>query len=90
MFLVVCVSCETNENQPLFSLLITANVDPCEFRIFDSHGRQIAKDIVNTRNSLVFQWFEHNIIMRTFHYRNRKNLNNNLFISEGTAVSILK
>ena len=46
---IFCVSCETNDNQTLGSLLITANVDACEFRIFDSSGRQIAKDIYDSQ-----------------------------------------
>ena len=49
LFPVLLFSCETNDNQPLGSLLITANVDSCEFRIFDSQGRQIAKDIFDSQ-----------------------------------------
>jgi len=49
LLIVVFASCESNENKPLGSLLITANVDACEFRIFDSNGRQIAKDIYDSQ-----------------------------------------
>ena len=49
LIVVLLFSCKTNDNQPLGSLLITANVDACEFWIFDSTGRQIAKEIYDSQ-----------------------------------------
>ena len=46
---VLFTSCSLDESQEIGSLLITANVDACEFRIFDSNGRQIAKDIYDSQ-----------------------------------------
>ena len=49
LFPVLLFSCETNDNQPIGSLLISANVDTCEFWIFDSSGRQIAREIYDSQ-----------------------------------------
>ena len=46
---VLFASCSSEESQEIGSLLITANVDNCEFRIFDSTGRQIANEIYDSQ-----------------------------------------
>jgi len=46
---VLFASCSSEESQEIGSLLITANVDNCKFRLFDSNGRQIAKDVYDSQ-----------------------------------------
>ena len=81
---VVCISCETYDHtQSLGSLLIIANVDVCEFWLFNESEEQIAHAIYDKQETLFF-----NISMKekgtfTIHAEYRKSSINQFITYDG-------